>query len=871
MIFAIVILGCIYSYLQHGNHIDNQHRQINQALNTRLNFIANGIIERMEHYALGVSSLKATIIALGTKNVDYNTISTFSDTQDYPRRYEGARGFGLAKPVSVENEKAFVQFAQSERPDKSFNISTLNPHNKTRYIIQYIFPENVNFKAIGLDIGSEDNRRTTVIRAAMNNEIALTAPITLVQESGAIEHGFLLLEPLYLARVLPTNESEISDTIYGWAYSPLLIGEILATVTQIGQDKLTIKDLEDQKPFFQNLQDVSSSEHFIKKTVSIYGREWEITLSATEHFLNSLNLASQYRGALQAGILTIVILMAYLLLYSTLQRKAQEAQYEIDLIKSREEKLSISNLKLSTEVVEKNSQLERLHVLNDSILKSAAYAIVATDENGIIRVFNPAAENLLGYQAEEMIDHHSPAIFHLESEIVDRAATLTKELGNRIEPGFDAFVAKARLGKIDTNQWTYITKSGEKVQVRLSVTALLDGNNALLGYLGIAYDLTSTLLHEKELTEARNKAELASQAKSDFLANMSHEIRTPLNGIYGTIQLLKEKDLTSENRTLINAAHNSTTALITIVNDILDFSKIEAGRLTLENEVFNLPVLIEQLNSELSILIKSDAVQLDLSNNVSHEFWSGDVVRIRQILINLVSNAIKFTEKGSVILIASPAPNGGIVFTVKDTGIGIDKTKIHKLFSRFEQADTSTTRRFGGTGLGLAITKKLVDLMGGKIDIYSELNVGTTISVLLPLNHVRHDNYNHETVIESYPDFTGKTILVVEDNNINQLVISSMLQPANANIVVANNGLEGIDAFKKHRPDIIFMDIQMPQMDGLTACKKIKQESPDQIVIALTANAIKSEQELYSEYFDGYLSKPLERLALIKTLNLYTS
>ena len=801
----------------------------------------------------------------------HQILDSFSHAQHYATRYKGVRGFGLIKPVSIHEEAAFIKHASQDRPDRNFDIRSLSQHVRTRFVIQYIFPENVNEKAIGLDIGSEFNRRVTAENSALHDKTMLSAPITLVQASGETEHGFLLIQPLYFSKKRPQTLKDIEDTVYGWTYAPLLIGEILETVSQLGQDKLSIKDDQFENAFFENHPLEKISKHFTYKSINVYGRTWRIKLFATEKFLHALNLPNQYLGMIAGLLFTFVVLLLYFLLHLTLLRKAQQAQYHIELAKAREDKLSKSNTQLSSEVLKKSHELEHARVLNDSILTSAAYSVIATDSEGIIQVFNPAAEKLLEYSADELINKQTAALFHLESEIQAKAKQLSKELGENISPGFQVFVIKAEREGLDTNRWTYISKFGKHIQVKLSVTALKGLTGETLGYLGIAYDLTETLQHEHELKDAIIKAVQASQAKSEFLANMSHELRTPLNGVYGTIQLLKEKELDISSRELLNTAYNSTKSLITIINDILDFSKIEAGKLSLEYETFNMPILVEQLNSELSLLIQNKNIEFKCKNEVKPENWRGDVVRIRQILINLVSNSIKFTEQGSVCLVVKHELDKGIVFTVKDTGIGIEKEHIKRLFTRFEQADTSTTRKFGGTGLGLAITQSLVKLMKGTIAVTSELNKGTTIEVMLPLNVETHAQKKSNDTMADFPDMTGKTILIVEDNKINQLVISTMIKPTNANIIITNNGVEGIEAYRKHSPALIFMDIQMPVMDGLTACKIIKFELPSQVIIALTANAIKSERDLYNHYFDGYLSKPLEKEALINEISKFMS
>ena len=383
-------MGTVYSVVEQQTHVDNLHKLTQEALFTRINFISNGIVERMEQYALGVSSLNSTINAY-KQPVSYSYVKSFSESQNYLSRYRGARGFGVIKPVPIDEEEIFTRSAKSERHDRTFKITTLSPHEKTRYIIQYIFPEEINKQAIGLDIGSEHNRRSTAVRAALSNEIALTAPITLVQASGNVEHGFLMLQPIYKNGIIPLTEQDIPNKLFGWTYSPFLIGEILATVTQIGDDKLSIRDIKEQTSFYKNQPEQLMTEQFVDKQIAMFGREWSIRLYGTQHFIESLNLPYKFLGIIQGGLFTVVVLLSYLLFTFSTQRNAHLAQHQIDLAKIREQELSQSNTKLSTEVEEKNIQLQRLNILNDSILKSAAYAVIATNEQGMISVFNPAA------------------------------------------------------------------------------------------------------------------------------------------------------------------------------------------------------------------------------------------------------------------------------------------------------------------------------------------------------------------------------------------------------------------------------------------------------------------------------------------------
>ena len=459
-----------------------------------------------------------------------------------------------------------------------------------------------------------------------------------------------------------------------------------------------------------------------------------------------------------------------------------------------------------------------------------------------------------------MIGKHTPAVFHLFEEIEARAAELTEELGRPIVPGFDVFVEKVIDGNTDINNWTYVRKDRSKVPVRLSVTSLFDEGGKLFGFLGIAYDLTPQLKREQELKEARFQAEQANEAKSSFLANMSHEIRTPLNGIYGALQLIRRSDAGEQHSGLLDKAIYSTRNLSRIINDILDFSKIEAGKISIDPHRFSLSVMLDGLQSDLSMLAGNKPVALIFENHAKHDIWIGDAVRIRQVLLNIGTNAIKFTEQGKVTISARNSASDELLFSITDTGQGMTKDALDRLFDRFEQADSSTTRKYGGTGLGMAITQSLVHLMHGKIRVVSSPGEGSKFIVTLPVNKAGGDVLDAApNKYDKEPDLSYAKILVAEDNEINRAVMEAMLADTRASLYFAENGLEAVECVNKEIPDLVLMDIQMPVMDGVEACKKIKHHHSELPVIAVTANAMAADVKLYlAEGFDGYLSKPVD-------------
>ena len=394
---------------------------------------------------------------------------------------------------------------------------------------------------------------------------------------------------------------------------------------------------------------------------------------------------------------------------------------------------------------------------------------------------------------------------------------------------------------------------------------------------GTFQDVTDSEEASKKLQEAKYKAEQATKSKSDFLANMSHEIRTPMNGVLGTLQLLERSNLDAESKLLISKANYSATSLLTIINDILDYSKIEANQLILEQQPFSMREVMEYVHSELSS--QATEKHIYLKANSSKDFidgWKGDVVRVRQILLNLCANAVKFTKFGGVsIELAndnSYSPSA-LSLSVKDTGIGMSEEAQARIFERFTQADSSTTRKFGGTGLGMSITVSLVQMMGGKLEVDSIPNQGTTITVTLPLERENIENKGTSPQVDCVPNLTGKTILIAEDNDINTLVIESMLKPTHADLHFAKNGLEAVAQFSNQAPDLVLMDIQMPEMDGLQAFAEIRKLNRDVPIVALTANVMSTDIEQYSRVgFTDHLAKPVDMAVLYELLrNALTS
>ncbi|MDE3144739.1 MAG: response regulator [Bacteroidota bacterium] len=386
------------------------------------------------------------------------------------------------------------------------------------------------------------------------------------------------------------------------------------------------------------------------------------------------------------------------------------------------------------------------------------------------------------------------------------------------------------------------------------------------------------LIHALNVTE--KKVRETAQIKENFMANMSHEIRTPMNAILGFTNLLKQKKMDDTSKEYVETIRHSSENLLMIINDILDLSKIEAGMIRIEPVPFSIRGLVHSVETMFRANASEKQLQfiVDIDKTLP-DILEGDTTRLTQILINLISNALKFTQRGSITLKITNQEkidahiNVGI--TVSDTGIGIEKNKLNQIFDRFQQAEDSITRKYGGTGLGLSIVKDLVLLQDGNIDVESEIGKGTTFNIMIPYK-ICLEQFDNKLINEkdfaAKPNFENVCVLVVEDNTINQSLIKHFFKSWHLEYDLAKNGVEAIEKIKIKKYDLVLMDIQMPQMDGYTTAKQIrdllKLKTP---IIAMTAHALAGEREKCLSFgMTDYISKPLREELLLQLIVQYT-
>ncbi len=501
-----------------------------------------------------------------------------------------------------------------------------------------------------------------------------------------------------------------------------------------------------------------------------------------------------------------------------------------------------------------------------SVVKNLAEGIIITDLEGRISFMNPKMEELTGYTSAEVLGLKTIDIF----------------LAEELRPFVQKKLKERSQGIAERYEIEHTHKNGHTWIASINASPFLNEKGEIIGTLGAIMDVTERKKAEQDLIKAKQTAEKARFAEQQFLANMSHEIRTPINAVVGMTHLLYSTQLDNNQRELVDALRYSADSLMGIVNNILDISKIEAKELQLEKKEFNLNALVNGVGQVFQYRLKEKSIALEITTDPRIDnYLIGDPVRLKQILFNLLGNALKFTDKGKIgintKLLAQTNDSSFIQFKIFDTGVGIAKSKLKVIFKSFKQGDVSVTRKYGGTGLGLAIVKQLVELQKGSIHVESVLKKGSEFIITLPFEDSERklgeetENLDYGFDCNNNEFIQQLHFLVVEDNIMNQKLAQKILEHWGTTFDIVNNGREAVNITKKEKFDIILMDVHMPIMDGFTATLKIRNDdkNPNQHthIVALTAAAFVEEKNKAKEVgMNDFLTKPFSPLDLCRVL-----
>lgn len=818
--------------------------------------------DRFDVPVYGLRGLRAMILA--ADKVDSKLIEGYVLNRDLKKEFFNIRGFGLIQQIS---RKDSVEFARQQQKNHGSNFSIHENGSLLKedlFVIKDIQPLAMNQGALGLDLGAESVRREGLENAIKLNSPTITNKIVLIQDS-LRRPGFLLYVPI---RIEPGKSL--------FAYSPIVFDELLSGLDLGIQQPIDVEiycdeqadyehlvfDLDSHQKNALNANQVSAHQErfFIKDTVvKFLNQPFLVRFSSKPDSQQELDLAKPTTVFIASILLSVLLLVIQLLTLrsnSMVLAKAELLTWDLKDAKEKAEAL--------------------LHENNELMTALDLFAIVSiTDRRGKIIMVNPQFTKISGYSAEHL--------FGRDHRIV-KSGLHNKDFWLQMW-------GQISTGKIWRGEICNKNADGALYWVDSVIVPILNEHGKVFKFISLSREITDLKNHENELQFINNaleiqtaiansmaaQAEMAAEAKSMFLANMSHEIRTPMNGIIGMSNLLLDTTLSEEQKRYAEIVKNSSELLLDLINDILDFSKVEAGKLELEMLDFDLQTLLKDFQALLEVKAKEKNLALKVEINADvPRFLKGDPGRLRQILTNLVGNAIKFTSKGSVSVYVELFKHThnriGLKFRVQDTGIGIPADKIDKLFQKFTQVDSSTARKFGGTGLGLAISKELAELMGGKAGIESELGQGSTFWFSAYFKHAdRQGSDENSTVAVEIPLNLSAKILLAEDNIVNQKVAQGMLKKLGLGVDVVANGLEAVHASQLIDYDLIFMDMQMPEMDGVEATRRIRAlelETGKKVpIVAMTANAMKKDQDTCLEAgMNDFVSKPILKEPLRKIL-----
>ena len=846
LLLAGLVLSAIAAHFEF-RQIDKSSEVEFERLSARTEVEINARMEKTVHVLRSVRGLYAAV----ERSVSRDEFRRFVLSRDIENEFPGVLGFGFVQRVALADLPAFVAAQRADgAPD--FSVQRLTDKSNTDlFVVKFIEPAANNATVLGTDLGSEAIRRSAIQLAINTGAPSITGVLPLMH--GPFKgNGLLLYIPVYKNNAPIDVPKERRAALVGVVYARIQIAKMLEELSavQTGMLDFEITDAPVNSTGGTLIFDTDSGvgltlpgakpnpvpRFSMRRPLQLPGRNVTITFNSTPTFEATMNIA--FPWLIFASGSLISILLALVLRQQAGGRLRAENLANLmtrDLqIAVRDNEALLSTLNLHT-IVSIASSSGRILEVNDAFCAAS------------------------GYSRAELVGQNY-GVVHTKTQ----SAEFWHDMWTRISRG------KPWRGHICNRR-----KDGELFWLDTLIAPFVGADGAIEKFVSISTDITASKKAEHALVEATHAAQAASLTKSQFLANMSHEIRTPMNAILGMLTLLGKTELTERQADYALKSESAARTLMKLLNEILDYSKIEAGKMELDPQPFAMDQLLRDVSAILSVHVGDKPVQLRFEMDPAlPRYLIGDAMRLQQVLLNLGTNAIKFSERGEVLLatrlVQRSADAATLQFSVQDSGIGIAVENQSRIFKGFTQAESSTTRRFGGTGLGLAISSQFVALMGGALELQSELGKGSRFyfTITLPLAEDRE-------VLEAHAGtdhrLQGMRLLLVEDNLNNQQVARELLEDEGALVQIANNGQEAIDAIVTARQsfDVVLMDWQMPVMDGFAAARHIRHELHllTLPIVAMTANAMASDREAcLAVGMNDHVGKPFDLNELVRVL-----
>ena len=817
---------------------DFSRRQIEKNIDQRFDRESHQIVDLFkERMAIYEDALWAGVSTMQASDEDMTEADwrQFANKLRIHERFNGINGIGVIHNVLPKDVLHYLTLQHQTRSE--FQIHPR--HDKNEYWpITYIEPVSENARAVGLDIAHEANRLAAARLARDSGKARMTGPITLVQDARKTP-GFLFYAPFYetdIADLLETTEARRANFV-GLVYAPFIVKNLMDGTLDQSSRLVSFRILDGGSVLYDEINATNPEfdpAPLLSKDVAVdlYGRSWVFNIQTTKSFRNS-TASNQPTIILVCGILINALLLGLFHAFARTGRQAiafadkvtQKYQINAKQLENLLEEQEDVNHRLSLATVK--AERDKKHI--ESVMDTAVDGVIVIDRMGVMQTYNPACEKIFGYSQEEAIgqniamlmaepygQEHDGYFKNILASGVQKIVEIGQDVAGRRKNG-EEFPIEFSVGQTDLQgEATFVGIIRDCTERKNFETAIQEKSDELIRS-------NSALTHMSEELENRNlELQKADSAKSEFLASMSHEIRTPMNGILGMASVLLDADLPLEQHSQVETIHNSGAALLTILNDILDFSKLEAGKLSLEEVPFSFNEILNEIVDLLSEQATNKRLDLVtcIAPSASGQFVS-DPGRLRQILINLTTNAIKFTPVGGIALriltTAETQDTVALRIEVKDTGIGLTEEARGRLFQKFEQADASTPRKYGGTGLGLAICKQIVNLMGGEIGVDSEPGTGSTFWLTLTLR--RHEGAPAE-LLPTFAD-QGLKFLVAGSNSLvfRQFVDQLGLWGVTADLVESSAAARA--ALRSAAYDGVLVDQRLAGDSGTDICREI--------------------------------------------------